>query len=157
MLLDLCRGMDLHVSKLSSNDDVQGPVVTIVWSLTFLKAFTSLTAKIFQIERKKHDSFAMKSISRVYRITAWQICNQCLNLLYKILMSVCAQVSKCACGSPVSCKQRKFQQKIHSKWKLRMLNFEKNIYQQIQMILRYDYDIVLFTIYLKSLVLKLWT
>ena len=48
----------------------------------------------------------MKSISRVYRIIAWPICNQCLNLWDKILMSVCAQVSKF--GSSVSCKQSKF-------------------------------------------------
>ena len=27
----------------------------------------------------------------------------------------------------VSCKQRKFQQKIHSKWEIRMLNFEQKV------------------------------
>ena len=57
----------------------------------------------------------MKIISRVYRIMAWPICNQCLNLLQKNLISissVCAQVSNFS--NSVSCKQSKFQQKSHS-------------------------------------------
>ena len=38
-------------------------------------------------------------------------------------MSTCAQVSKF--GSSVSCKQSTFQQKIHSKWKMWMLNLKQ--------------------------------
>ena len=77
----------------------------------------------------------------VCRIIAWPICNQYLNLFLKILMSTCAHVPKF--GSSVSCKQSKFQQKIHSEWKMWMLNFELK-YQQMQKILRYAYDSVLF-------------
>ena len=43
----------------------------------------------------------------------------------KILMSTCAQVSKF--GSSVSCKQSKFQQEIHSKWKMWMLNLKQKV------------------------------
>ena len=40
-------------------------------------------------------------------------------------MSTCAEVSEF--GSSMSCKQSMFQQKIHSKWKMWMLNFELKV------------------------------
>ena len=40
-------------------------------------------------------------------------------------MSTCAQASKF--GSSGSCKQSNFRQKIHSKWKMRMLNFQQKV------------------------------
>ena len=49
-------------------------------------------------------------------------------------MSTCAKVSKF--GSIVSCEQSKFQQKIHSKWKMWMFNLDQR-YQQMQKILRF--------------------
>ena len=91
--------------------------VELHWHLSFHKFWRQ---KFFRL-KEKHHSFDMKSIFRVYRIIAWPICNQCLNLLDKILMSVFAQVFKF--DSSVSCKQNKFQQKIHSKWKMWMINF----------------------------------
>ena len=68
----------------------------------------------------------MDSLFRVCRINAWLLWNQSVNIKeHKILMSPCAAVSKF--GSSVSCKQSKFQQKIHSKWKMWMLNLEQKI------------------------------
>ena len=67
----------------------------------------------------------MYSIFRICRIIAWTIWSQCLIFFHKILMSKCAQVSKF--GSTVSCKQIKFRQKNHSKWKMLMLNFEQKV------------------------------
>ena len=79
------------------------------WHLSFHK----FDVKYFTNWKKKINSFEMY-IFKVCRMIAWPICNQCLNLFFKILMSTCAQVSKF--GSSVSCKQSKFQKKIHSKW-----------------------------------------
>ena len=53
------------------------------------------------------------------------VTDECLNLLHKILISVCAQASKI--GSSVSCKQSKFQQKVHSIRKMWMLDFEQKV------------------------------
>ena len=79
--------------------------VELHWHLSFHK----FDVKNFSDWKKKHSSFDMKSIARVYRIIAWPICNQCLNLLDKILMSVCAcylkgsPKYKAYCDSPVPC------------------------------------------------------
>ena len=77
--------------------------------------------KILSDQKKKKKSFDMKSISRVYRIIAWQIWNKCPNLLHKMLLSYITF------GSSVSCKQNRFHQKINSKLKMWMLNFEQKI------------------------------
>ena len=60
-------------------------------------------------------------------------------------MSTIIQVSKF--GSSVSCKQSKFQKKIHSKWKVWMLNFEEKVSADAEDSQVYAYGIVLFTIY----------
>ena len=68
----------------------------------------------------------MYTIFRVCRMIAWPICNLYLNLFFKMLMSTCAQVSNF--GNSVSCfKQSKFQQKIHSLWKMWMLNLKQKV------------------------------
>ena len=79
----------------------------------------------------------MFSLFRVSRIIAWPIWNQCWNIFHKILMSTSAEVSK-FCNT-VSCKQSKFRQKIHSKWKMWLLYFDEEDF------FRYAYGIVLFT------------
>ena len=43
----------------------------------------------------------------------------------KVWSRTCAQASKF--GSSMSCKQSKFQQKIHSKWQIWMLDFEQKV------------------------------
>ena len=109
--------------------------VELHWHLSFHK----FDVKNFSDWKRNIILLTRRAIFRVYRIIAWPICNQCLNLLDKMLMSVCAQVFKF--DSSVSCKQNKFQQKIHSKWKMWMINF---INRDMQKILMYAYDIVLF-------------
>ena len=103
-------GRDLGLQQLC--------VVTLTFKLS------QVWHQIFQKLKENIKSF-WYSIFRVSRIIAWPIWNQCLNLYHQIWMSTCAQVSKF--GSSVSCKQSKFWQKIHSKWKMRMFNFEQKV------------------------------
>ena len=51
-------------------------------------------------------------------------CTQQIRDLYCIGVRMCKGFKF---GSEVSCKQNKFEQKIHSKWKMWMLNFEQKV------------------------------
>ena len=95
-------------------------VVTLTFKLS--RVWHQIFHKLKEKINKKTNSFNMYTIFTVCRMIAWPICNLCLNLFLKTLMSACAQVSKF--GSSLSCKQSKFQQEIHSKWKMWMLNLK---------------------------------
>ena len=104
----------------------KGPgITTVVCSYIDISAFTSLTSN--NSKMKKEINFFCHvykyTLFKVCRIIAWPIWNQGSNIFQKILMSTCAGVSKF--GSSVPCKQGKFRQKIHSKWKMWILNFEQ--------------------------------
>ena len=87
----------LHVALIRTINVTlgQGPgVTTVVW-LHWHLSFHEFDIKYFKNWKRKLNSFDLHSLFRVCRIIiAWPNWKQCLNIFHKILMSVCAEVSK---------------------------------------------------------------
>ena len=120
-------------------------VTTTVWSYIdinnfwrqtcgSLKASTSLTSKIFQIERKNIILLKWRASLQYNRIIAWPICNQYLNLLYRKFW--CQYVHRF--------------QNLAAQYHVKHVKWTKGI-NRCKKILRYAYDIFFYIIISNSL------